>query len=617
MIRFFGKEGRKKVNKNTLFAVSMILLIMWFFNSKFWYHNVRKRKTPIELAVEKKKESTDSTKQEPRKRKSDTLQGSVFDTLSTVTDAQKKEGIPESDSIQKQVTFDTIFVETENFLCAVSERGGRIISLKTRKYTNAGDERKNSEEEPIELINQNNGGIFNLSINEQSYDDTLFDHESGKTEYSVHGNESKELRFVFRGKNKQPITKRITFFGNEYRIGYSVESSYIKGKTITVGMESGITESEEKSTSRSDQYSRHRAHVIFSKSREHIQRRKADTLTMSGFYRLCAVTSKYFIMGMFGDTVSDAEITIRSFLENRSIQGNKQQKKGNFSIFVSSFSDKEKQTCYVFAGPAKLNEMKKYDVGLEKAVFGVASGIGKFFKADAWFPPICEFVLWLLLKLQTVFKDYGVVILILTVLLKIATFPLTYSSTKSMSRVQVLQPKITALRERYKGNPTKMNQELMELYRANGMSPFNMAGCLPMFLQLPVFISLYVVLGKAIELRGAGTVLIPWIHDLSKPEVIFSLPFSIPMYGDNFALIPILMAAVTYFQNKMTIKDPNQKAMIYVMPIFLLVLFNNFASGLVIYWTFSSVLGLGQHFLINKVKVKETREMQQRTGAKK
>lgn len=152
-----------------------------------------------------------------------------------------------------------------------------------------------------------------------------------------------------------------------------------------------------------------------------------------------------------------------------------------------------------------------------------------------------------------------------------------------------------------------MNQEIMALYKKEGVNPLN-PGCLPMFLQMPVFISLFVVLRKAIELRGAATILIPWIHDLSLPESLFSfeklLPNGIPIYGSNFAVLPIIMAILTYFQNKMTIKDPNQKMMIYFMPVFMLVLFNNFPSGLVLYWTSSSALGLVQQYYTDKKRRK-------------
>jgi YidC/Oxa1 family membrane protein insertase len=143
------------------------------------------------------------------------------------------------------------------------------------------------------------------------------------------------------------------------------------------------------------------------------------------------------------------------------------------------------------------------------------------------------------------------------------------------------------------------------MYKKEGVNPLN-PGCLPLFLQMPVFISLFVVLRKAIEIRGESTILIPWIKDLSQPEVIFSIdkiiPGGIPMYGSNIALLPILMAILTFIQQKMTIKDPNQKMLIYFMPIFMLVLFNSFSAGLVLYWTFSSALQIVQQLTLNKKK---------------
>jgi YidC/Oxa1 family membrane protein insertase len=166
-----------------------------------------------------------------------------------------------------------------------------------------------------------------------------------------------------------------------------------------------------------------------------------------------------------------------------------------------------------------------------------------------------------------------------------------------------LQPKINHLRERYKTNARKMNEEVMALYKKEGVNPFN-PGCLPMFLQMPILFALFIVLRKAIELRGAHTMLLPWVSDLSRPESLISLtsvfPNGIPMYGNSIALLPIIMAILTFFQNKMTIKDPNQKMMIYFMPIFMLVLFNNFPAGLVLYWTFSNALGIVQQYMLEK-----------------
>jgi YidC/Oxa1 family membrane protein insertase len=185
---------------------------------------------------------------------------------------------------------------------------------------------------------------------------------------------------------------------------------------------------------------------------------------------------------------------------------------------------------------------------------------------------------------------------------------------KSMNRMKLLQPKINHLRDRYKNNPKKMNEEIMAMYREEGINPLNPGGCLPMFLQMPILFALYMVIQKAIELRGAHTWMIPWVKDLSQPEILISLqqlgldkvfPSGIPMYGYGIALMPVVMAILTFFQNKMTIKDPNQKAMIYFMPVFMLVLFNNFPAGLVFYWTFSNALGILQQYILEKSMQKE------------
>jgi YidC/Oxa1 family membrane protein insertase len=256
-----------------------------------------------------------------------------------------------------------------------------------------------------------------------------------------------------------------------------------------------------------------------------------------------------------------------------------------------------------YTGPSKVEELKQKHLKFEKILFPVLGWTKLFLWADSWFPWLAEFVLWLLLVLYRITRDYGVSILLLTILSRVVTYPLTQSSMKSMSRMKDLQPKINVLRQKHKSNPSKTNQEIMALYKKEGVNPLN-PGCLPMFLQMPVFIALFVVLRKAIELRGAGTMLLPWVHDLSLPESVFSfeklIPGGIPLYGSNFAILPVLMAILTFFQNKMTIKDPNQKMMIYFMPVFMLVIFNNFPAGLVFYWTCSSALGLLQQYYTDK-----------------
>jgi YidC/Oxa1 family membrane protein insertase len=141
-----------------------------------------------------------------------------------------------------------------------------------------------------------------------------------------------------------------------------------------------------------------------------------------------------------------------------------------------------------------------------------------------------------------------------------------------------------------------MNKAIMGLYREEGVSPLGAGGCLPMILQMPIFIALFITLRKAIELRGAPFML--WIQDLSGAEVMFTLPFKIPFYGTNVSLLTIIMAVSMYFQSKQTMTDPKQKAMVYMMPIMMLFMFNSMPSGLILYWAFSNILTIGQNALL-------------------
>jgi YidC/Oxa1 family membrane protein insertase len=147
-----------------------------------------------------------------------------------------------------------------------------------------------------------------------------------------------------------------------------------------------------------------------------------------------------------------------------------------------------------------------------------------------------------------------------------------------------------------------MQQKMLELYQSEGINPMaSLGGCIPILIQMPIMIALFIVLRKAVELRGEITFFLPWVHDLSQAEILFRLPFAIPFYGDNFAILPIAMAGLMFIQNKMTIKDPNQVAMIYMMPVIMLVMFNNFPAGLTLYFAFSNLLQiLQQKFFAKK-----------------
>jgi YidC/Oxa1 family membrane protein insertase len=246
----------------------------------------------------------------------------------------------------------------------------------------------------------------------------------------------------------------------------------------------------------------------------------------------------------------------------------------------------EKQIRYaLYFGPRDIQILKPLGLQLEKAVnFG-------------FFDIIANPLLWVLRFFNGFFNNYGWSIILLTVLIKIIFWPLTHKSYKSMKDMQKLQPKIAKIREKYKDNKEKLNQETMALYKTYKVNP--LGGCLPMVIQIPVFFALYSALGYAIELRHAPFFL--WIDDLSAPDRL-PIGVMIPYVGNGIPVLTLLMGASMFIQQKMTptTGDPTQAKMMLFLPVIFTFMFINFASGLVLYWLVNNVLSIGQQYYINK-----------------
>jgi YidC/Oxa1 family membrane protein insertase len=203
----------------------------------------------------------------------------------------------------------------------------------------------------------------------------------------------------------------------------------------------------------------------------------------------------------------------------------------------------------------------------------------------------------LMSALHYVVPNWGVVIILFSIIIKIVLHPLTRSSMRSMKKMQALQPLMNEIREKYKDEPQKMNQQVLNLYKEYGVNPAG--GCLPMLLQLPILIALYNVFRATIELRQANFVW--WINDLSIPDKIVTLPFEIPFFGvRDVSGLALLMGITTFIQQKMSVKDPRQKAMVWMMPLLMTLLFNGFPSGLNLYYFVFNILSIGQQMLINR-----------------
>ncbi len=208
--------------------------------------------------------------------------------------------------------------------------------------------------------------------------------------------------------------------------------------------------------------------------------------------------------------------------------------------------------------------------------------------------------------LFNVFRNYGVAIIALTFLINLVLFPLTRQSFLSMKRMQQVQPQMAKLREKYKDNTQQLNKEMMELYKKHKVNP--LGGCLPMLLQMPVFIALYVAISKFVKLIGADFL---WVHDLSSPDRV-PLPFTLPFLGNQLHVLPLIMIAGMAVQQRASAmssvgQDPamaeQQKMMAFMMPVIFGFIFYSMPAALVLYWLTNTVIMTSYQLYLKRTTV--------------
>jgi len=251
--------------------------------------------------------------------------------------------------------------------------------------------------------------------------------------------------------------------------------------------------------------------------------------------------------------------------------------------------DRKKVTWRLFVGPKQSNVLAQYEAyGLPKMVdFGM-------------FGFISHIIIWILRGFHKIVDNWGVAIILLTVVIRVLLHPLTKKSQIAMHKMQKLKPRITELQKKFKNDRQKLGQAQMELFREHGVSPFS--GCLPMLLQLPILFALFWALRLTFEMRQSP--FIWWIKDLSVPDAV-ALPFSLPLVGNSLNVLPVLMTVAMFMQQRLMPKsdDPQtqqqQKVMMF-LPVVFMFLFYTFPSGLCLYWFTSTVLGMAEQIYIKR-----------------
>jgi YidC/Oxa1 family membrane protein insertase len=483
-----------------------------------------------------------------------------------------------------------ISIETDIYSAEISSKGGVIKKWELKKF-------KTWDGHPVQLIDFMNKGDLTVILTTTdgrvvNTKDLYFDVHSFSDKVKIEGNFEFEVIFTLPSSNGGQLVKEMKFKNGEYGFESSIQlnnlGSVIANYQYEVAWEHGVCYAEHNSV---DESSFAAAYAFAANELSEIDASKVDVKTQkefTGAIDWIATRNKYFAVAIIPTSTASEG----AYLEGtcRAVQNNGLLESYAVSLKMTYKGDSnEKCTFKIFLGPLQHGDLKSYGKGLESIM-----SLGW-----AWLVrPISEYIMLpVFTAIHFVVPNWGLVIIIFSIIIKIALHPLSKSQMTSMKKMQKLQPLMDELREKYKDDPQKMNQSIMNLYKEYGVNPAG--GCLPLLLQLPIMYALYSVFRGAIELRQAG--FIGWITDLSVPDVIYRLPMKLPLIGiQEVSGIALLMGITMFFQTKMTTKDPRQKAMVWIMPIMMTFLFNGFPSGLNLYYAVFNILSIGQQVLINK-----------------
>ena len=499
------------------------------------------------------------------------------DSLSTFSNKPSSRSEPKTFLVLDKNDYEQTLTEIETNLYTAqisSYNGGSIQSFLLKDFLNP-------DSLQVNTIAQNKRNNLKVDIQDLNGDQIALDgnwvliSEPSR----LNPNSNNLLKYSLEIFPNKKIVKSLSFFPDSYAIHIEFDFSEIKDmiyRDIRFSWNGGLATTEKDSI---DDKTYFKTVVYQGKELEEfkVKENQRESKKLIGSTDWGAIRTKYFVSALIPNTPE----SIR-FVE---LVGEYKNQEEYSLSFVFDYFQETSFTLYL--GPLEYEKVKALDVELDEIMdFGWS-----------FIRPISKAVLFSLKRMHDYIPNYGVVLIVFSILVKVLVFPLTKKSYQSTSAMQEIQPEVNKLREKYKNNPQKLNQATMQLYKTKGVNP--LGGCLPMLLQMPLLLALFQVFRTTIELRNEP--FIWWIKDLSSPDVIVNLPFTIPLYGSHIAFLPILMALSTYAQQKMmsgSIQQPQQKMMQNFMMVFFFLIFNNFPSGLNLYYTLFNILTIAQQKLL-------------------
>ncbi|MDD2605012.1 MAG: membrane protein insertase YidC [Desulfobacteraceae bacterium] len=473
----------------------------------------------------------------------------------------------------------TISVENAYYRIVIDERGGTIRSVELRQYR----ESVHEDAAPYRLVGEELlGGTLRLALSPEGnagLDQAVFSADTS-TEKIIVDQGPRSLVLTHWRSDGIGIEKRFTFKPDSYLIDLDITVKNNGSQTVNPQLSLALLQKEE--TGKGAAYGFSGPSILIDDRLSQIDVDDIeDQDRLQGKIGWIAIQDRYFLSALVPPPVADAAVRLAhqdAVIENGLVLPAETLAPGQARTY----------TYRVFFGPKRGEVLKAYGLDLERVVdFGMFDFIAK---------PCLWFMNWI----YGFIPNYGIAIIILTILTKVVLWPLGNKSYKSMNEMKRMQPLMAEIREKHKNDKKKMNEEMMNLYRTYKVNP--LGGCLPMLVQLPVFFALYRMLYEAIELRHAP--FFGWINDLSAPDRLFSFGFHIPLMEPPYGIpvLTIIMGATMFLQQKMTPTpgDPTQAKMMTFMPLIFTFIFINFSSGLVLYWLVNNLASIGQQYYVYK-----------------
>lgn len=551
--------------------------------------------------TEEAEESTTAT--QPGNEKMESATDSVIETHPVLSDSIK---IVQQNDLYGEFSKSAIGeekyikVETDDLILTFSNLGGRIVSAELKNY-------RKYDQSPLILFDPQHS-VFNLNFftneNKNIYTDEVY-FTTSENDKSITGDNEYELTYTLKSNDGN---KSLSFVyvipGSGFMTDVDIKMINMDQVVDRRSAEIGVTWNMETPSLEKSLESQRNASTIYYKyldeDPDYISETSDDKEELLASIQWIAFKQQYFATALIADQAFDkfnAEIETETNEESERVK----QMRASFSIPFAHTSDEVFGYRYFF-GPNHFQTLEGYDIGLESLI---PLGWGIFGWVNEWLViPIFNF-------LDGFNLNYGIIILLMTIIIKMLLSPITWKTYVSSAKMKVLKPEIQEISDKHKDDPMKKQQATMQLYKKAGVNP--LAGCVPMLIQLPILFAMFRFFPASIELRQQSFL---WADDLSSYDSILDLPFEIPFYGAHVSLFTLLMAVSMVFYTRVNsaqmgmggaggggasdMMATQMKIMMYVMPFMMLFFFNSYSSGLSYYYFIANVISMAQMYAIKK-----------------